>query len=101
MAETRLTWRLSMRLAEQRRKGDSKDLVVEIIADAQDPVAPVFRAGAHDERPNDAGGVVTRLGQIPHGGAILLEHAASGIGAMEIDMSQEFRLPRGRIQTHR
>jgi hypothetical protein len=45
--------------------------------------------------------VVTRLGQIPHGGAILLEHAASGIGAMEIDMSQEFRLPRGRIQTHR
>jgi hypothetical protein len=39
---------LSVRLAEHEGERQNEDLVVEIIADMHDPVAPVFRIAPHD-----------------------------------------------------
>ena len=40
--------------------------VVGIVADMQNPVAPVFRAAFRDERSDDAGRAVARLGEVAH-----------------------------------
>src|SRR5712672_618663 len=82
----------SMRLAENGRKRDFEDLIVEIVADMHDPVAPVFRAMFHDQRPHHAGRVVARLGEVAHRGAELIDANFAGVGAVEIDLGH-FRSP--------
>src|SRR5258708_36230729 len=76
-----------MRLAEHGNERHGEDLVAGSIADVQDPTAPVFRTGRHDQRPHHQGGVVTRLGQIANGSAVLIDHYPFSVGAMEIDLS--------------
>jgi len=50
-----------VRLAEHECEGENEELVIEIVADMHNPVAPVFRAAFHDERPDEAGRAVTDI----------------------------------------
>src|SRR3954470_21185761 len=77
----------SMRLAENRRERQREQLVVEIVADMHGPVTPVFRALFHDQRSHHAGRLVTRLGEVAHRGAGLIDANLAGTGAVEIDLS--------------
>jgi hypothetical protein len=56
----------SVRLAEHECEGKNEDLVIEIVADMHNPVAPVFRAAFHDQRSDQAGCAVARLGEVAH-----------------------------------
>jgi hypothetical protein len=92
--EQRHEWRLrdqhgdlSVRLAEQGGERHGKNLVIEIVADVQGPVAPVFRAARRDQRPHDAGGVVARFSEVSYGGAALIDQYVLRIGAVEIELS--------------
>jgi hypothetical protein len=76
-----------MRLAEQGRKRHDKYLSAEIIADVQQPIAPIVIAGRHRERAHDASGVIVRLGQVAHAGAASIDQCDFGVAAMEIDVS--------------
>src|SRR5689334_442291 len=76
----------SMRLAEDGCEGDRKYLVVEIVADMHDPVAPIFRALFHDQRVDHAGGAFAGLGEVVHHGAELIDANFAGTGAVEIDL---------------
>ena len=78
------------------RKRQHEDFVVEIVADMQRPVAPVFRALHCYQRLHDTGGVVAHLSQVSDGGAALVDAYAFGIGVVEID-SGHIRLPRLRF----
>src|SRR5216683_381736 len=76
-----------MRFAEFGRERQGEDLVADIIADVQDPAAPVFRARRHDERPHNDRGVLTRLSQVAYDGAASIDQYPLRVGAMEIDLS--------------
>src|SRR4051812_29918211 len=76
----------SMRLSENGREGEGEDLVVEIVADMHDPVAPVFRALFHDQRSHHAGGSVARFGEVADGCAELIDANFAGVGAVEIEL---------------
>jgi hypothetical protein len=58
---------LSVQLAEHEGEGQNEDLIVKIIADMYDPVAPVFGVAPHDHRADDAGGAVARFGEVADG----------------------------------
>ena len=64
---------LSVRLAQHGRKRHAEDLFAVIIADVQDPAAPIFQDWRRDERAHNEGGVVTRLGQIGDSAAASIE----------------------------
>src|SRR5215213_2582836 len=85
-----------MRFAEHGGKRQHEDFVVEIVADMQRPVAPVFRAVRIYQRLHDTGGVLARLGKVSDGGAALVDAYALGIGVVEKD-SGHVRLPRLRL----
>jgi hypothetical protein len=76
-----------MRLAEQEGERHHKNLVIEVVVDVQDPVAPVFRALGRDERPHDNGGVIAGFREIVHRGATSIDHDAVRIGAVKIELS--------------
>ena len=76
-----------MRLAEQGREGHVEDLFAGIIADVQDPGAPIFIAGRHNERPHHEGGMVTRLGQVAYGGTVSIDQYLFSVGAMKIELN--------------
>ena len=57
---------LSVRPAEHECQGENEEFVIEIVADVHNPVALVFRAAFHDERPDETGGAVARLGEVAH-----------------------------------
>ena len=67
-----------MRFAENGREGECEDLVVEIVADMHDPVAPVFRVSSHDQRADDAGCAVSCLGEVSHRFAVSIDPAFPG-----------------------
>src|SRR6476619_3521641 len=56
----------SVPLAEHECEWENEELVIEIVADMHNPVAPVFSAAFHDERSDDAGRAVARLGEVAH-----------------------------------
>ena len=56
----------SVRLAEHECEGENEQLVIGIVADMHNPVAPIFRAAFHDERSDDAGRTVARLGEVAY-----------------------------------
>jgi hypothetical protein len=87
---------LSMQFAEHRRKRQDEDFVIEIVADMQRPVAPIFRALHIYQRLYDAGGMVAQLGEVSDGGAALVDAHALGVGIVEIDCGH-VRLPRLRF----
>jgi hypothetical protein len=51
-------------------EGHDKYLVALIVAGMQDPATPIFRAGRHDKRSNNAVGMFTGIGQIADRSAI-------------------------------
>jgi hypothetical protein len=77
---------LSVRFAEDEGERQNEDLIVEIVADMHDPVAPVFRVAPHDERPDDAGRSVARLGEVAHRFAGSIDSHFAGIRAVKIDL---------------
>jgi hypothetical protein len=83
-----------MQPADNGRKRHDEDLIAEIVADVQDPVAPVFGALRHDERAHDASGLITHISQIADGGAGLIDQDALTVGAMEIDLTHVPPLPK-------
>src|SRR5882757_8410445 len=76
-----------MRLAKHGGEGDVENLIAGSIDDVQHPTAPIFHTRRHQERVHHQGGVVTRLGEVDHGGAAAIDQYAFGTGAMEIDLS--------------
>src|SRR5882672_2363692 len=76
----------SMRLAEDEGERQNEDLVVEIVADMHDPVAPVFRVASHDQRADDAGCAVASLGEVAHRFAGSIDPDFPGIRAVEINL---------------
>jgi hypothetical protein len=56
----------SVRLTEHESEGDNEELVIGIVADMHNPVAPILRAAFHDERSDDAGCTVARLGEVAY-----------------------------------
>src|SRR5260370_42333339 len=76
-----------MRFAEQGGERHDKSLFAEIVADVQGPIAPVLRAGRHDERPHDNGGALMRLGKAGYRGGAWIDKHPFRIGVMEIDLS--------------
>jgi hypothetical protein len=72
-----------VRFAEQGRKRHSEDLPAVLVADVQHPAAPIFQHRRHDERADDEGGVLLRLGQVGDGTAAPINRDADPIGTME------------------
>jgi len=77
-----------MRLAENGRERDFKNLFVEIVADMHDPVAPVLCAVFHNQRPDHASRVVAGFGEVAHRHAGLVDANFAGAGAVEIDLGR-------------
>src|SRR4051812_48972033 len=77
---------LSVRFAEHEGERQNEEFVVEIVADMHDPVAPVFRVASHDQRPDEAGRSVARLGEIAHRFAGSIDSDVPGIQAVEINL---------------
>src|SRR3979411_2670846 len=73
--------------AEYGSEGHVKNLIAVLVADMQDPTAPVFLARRHDERSHHKRGLLTRLSQVPYGGAASIHQHAFGVGVLEIDLS--------------
>jgi hypothetical protein len=76
-----------MRFAEYGREGQHQDLFAAIVTDVQDPAAPIFQVGRHDERLHDKGGMITCLSQVNYSGTALVDQDAIDVGAMEINLS--------------
>src|SRR5271165_1175441 len=77
----------SVRLSQHEHKRQDKEFVTEIVADVQDPAAPIFRAACHGQRPYNARCVVTRFCQALYSSTTSINQGALGVGAMEIDLS--------------
>jgi hypothetical protein len=54
----------SVRLAKYESEGNDEELLTKIVADVQDPAAPIFEAARHRQRSHDAGSVLTRLDEM-------------------------------------
>ena len=73
---------LSMRPAEHAGEGHGKNHLAELVADVQDPAAPVLLAGLHDERPHHQRGVVLGLRQVADRRAASIDPDPFGAAAM-------------------
>jgi hypothetical protein len=77
----------SIRLAEYEREGHNEKLVALIVADVQDPVAPILEAALVGEGLHDTGRMIARLNEIIHYGAAVVDEYLGRVGAVEIDLS--------------
>src|SRR5215475_8656474 len=75
---------ISMGLAENESKGHNEELIALIVADMQDPVAPILEAALVGERLHDTGRVIARLGKTVHHGAAAIDENLLCVGAVEI-----------------
>src|SRR6516225_9174569 len=76
----------SMRFAKHGCKGNNKELVAEVVADMQDPGAPILGAARHGQRAHSASCVVPRFDQIADSGAASINQDSVRAGAVEIDV---------------
>ena len=74
----------SMRLAKHERERDDEQLVALVVADMQDPVAPIHKAVLVGEELHEAGRMIARLSEIAHHGAVVIEEYLLGVGAVKI-----------------
>jgi hypothetical protein len=63
----------SMRFPKYEGERDDEELIALIVADMQDPVAPILEAALVGEGLDEAGRVVTRLSEIVHHGTAVIE----------------------------
>src|SRR5262245_54596693 len=75
-----------MRLSQHEREGHDEELIALIVADMQDPVAPILEAALVGEGLHDASRMIARLSKVMHHGAVVIEKHLSRVGAMEIDL---------------
>lgn len=76
----------SMRLAEHECKGDDEELITELVADVQNPIAPIFEAARFGEGSHDTSRVITRLGEVAYHGAAAIEQDLLRVGAVKIHL---------------
>ena len=60
---------------------------VDLIADVQGPLTPIFQVGGCDERAHPAGGLLTRFDQVGYERTATIHQYSLGVRAMEIDLS--------------
>jgi hypothetical protein len=75
-----------MRLAEHRSEGNDKELITEIVAGVQDPVAPILEIARPGERLHDARRVIERLDEIVDHGTAAIDEDVPRIGTMKIQL---------------
>src|SRR5215813_2872098 len=76
----------SMRFAEHEGERHYKELLAQIVADVQDPVAPVFSGVRHGQRSDHGGSAVTRLLQIVNRHTVSINHDTFRVRTVEIDL---------------
>ncbi|OKO81367.1 hypothetical protein AC628_07075 [Bradyrhizobium sp. NAS96.2] len=76
----------SMRLAEDEREGDDKEFIALVVANVQDPVAPVFKAKLISERVHDASRVITGLFETVYNGATSIDENLLRARTVKIDL---------------
>jgi hypothetical protein len=69
-----------------KSEGDNKELIAAVIADVQDPVAPILEAARLSETAHDAGRVITCLNEIVYQSAPAIDENLPGVGAVEIHL---------------
>jgi hypothetical protein len=89
----------SMRLAEDEREGDDKELIALVVANVQHPVAPVFKAKLIGERVHDASRVITGLFETVYNGTTTVDENLFRAGTVKINLGhvallQQNGLPR-------
>jgi hypothetical protein len=73
-------------LAEHEGEGHDEELIALIVADMQDPVAPILKAELVGEGLHHTGRMIARLSKIVHRGAAVVDEHLLRIGAVKIDL---------------
>jgi hypothetical protein len=63
----------SMRFAKHVHEGHVEELIALIVADMEDPVAPILETVLVGEGLHQAGCMITRLSEIVHDGTVMVE----------------------------
>src|SRR5262250_2865700 len=74
----------SMRLSQHEREGHDEELIALIVADMQDPVAPILEGALVGEGSHDASRVIARLREVVHDSAAVVDENLLRVGAVEI-----------------
>src|SRR5262245_51067898 len=76
----------SMGFAEHESEWHDEELIALIVADMQDPVTPILEAALAGKGLHDAGRMITRLREIVHHGAAVIDEDLLRVGTVEIDL---------------
>jgi hypothetical protein len=88
----------SMQLAENGSEWHSKNLFAEIVADMQNPTAPVFGGRGHEQRSNHESGLLVRFQKISDGCATSIDPGSVSIGTVKEDLSHVLPLEKSEAQ---
>jgi hypothetical protein len=72
--------------SEHKGEGNKEKLITEIVANVQDPITPILETTRFSKRSNDAGRVVTRLGEVVDHRAAVIDENLLGVRAVEIHL---------------
>jgi hypothetical protein len=62
-----------LHLSQHEREGHDEELIALIVADMQDPVAPILEAALVGEGSHHAGRMIARLREVVHYGAAVVD----------------------------
>src|SRR6516164_6365229 len=91
--------RPSVGIAEHEGEGHHEELIALIVADMQDPVAPILEAELVVEGLDHTGRMIARLSKIVHHGAAAIDKNLLRIGTVEIDLGH-VQLPSNGTGSH-
>jgi hypothetical protein len=74
----------SVRLAEHEREGHNEELIALIVADMQDPIAPILEVPLVGKGFYDIGRVFTRFSEVAYRGAAMIDENLFRVGGVEI-----------------
>jgi len=86
-------------IAEHEGEGHDEELIALIVADMQDPVAPILKAELVGEGLHHTGRMIARLSKIVHRGAAAIDEHLLRIGTVEIDLGH-VQLPSNGTGSH-
>jgi len=75
-----------MELAEHESEGHYEELVALVVAGMQDPVTPILKAALVGEGLHEAGRMITRLSEVVHYNAAVVDENLLRIGTVEKDL---------------
>jgi hypothetical protein len=77
---------ISTWLIKYEAERDDEELIASVVTDMQNPITPIIEAALAGEGFHDARRMISRLSEIVHYGAAIVDENFLRIGAMEIDL---------------